>query len=88
MPRLKCSKCGNVFEMSFMSGVAAGLVHLGPYKLLKCPACGKRSFFNLYSSVQESVTWPEQEKLQQTEAQMTEQEIEKKKIEESKYERP
>ncbi|MCJ7560986.1 hypothetical protein MUO79_10285 [Candidatus Bathyarchaeota archaeon] len=64
--------------------------HLGPYKLLKCPACGKRSWFNIYSSVKDPITWPPEEKKQEQppEPQLTEEEEEKKRIEESKYEKP
>lgn len=89
MARLKCSKCGNVFELGnrLVAEVQGGLVRLGPYKLLKCPACGRRSFFNVYSSVKEPVTWPKQETPLQTEAPPSEEELEKKQIEESKYER-
>ena len=61
---------------------------MGPYKFLKCPACGKRSFFNVYSSVKEPVTWPKPEKETEAELQPTEEEIEKKRLEESKYEKP
>ena len=89
MARLKCSKCGNVFELGnrWTAGLQGGMVHLGPYKLLKCPACGKRSFFNVYSSVKDSVTWPKADKPPEAESPLTEDEAEKKRIEESKYER-
>ena len=56
---------------------------------MKCPACRKHSWFNVYSSVKEPVTWPAQEKQELTvEPELTEEELEKKRIEESKYERP
>ncbi|MGD0978576.1 MAG: hypothetical protein ABR962_05475 [Candidatus Bathyarchaeia archaeon] len=88
MIRLKCSKCGNVFEMDLSTAVVRGaLLHIGPYKWLKCPACGRRSMFNIYSSVKDPVTWPEQEKTPQAEPELTDEELELKRIEESKYEK-
>ena len=65
-------------------------VHVGPYHNMKCPACGKSSWFNVYSSVKDPVNWPPEakEQEQQSEQQMTEEELEKKRIEESKYEKP
>jgi len=66
------------------------MVRLGPLRLYKCPACGKRSFFNVLSSVKDPITWPSQEnsrELQTAEPQLTEAEQEKKSIEESKYEK-
>jgi RNase P subunit RPR2 len=86
MVRLKCKKCGNVFEQNRNAEVILS-PHIGPYKRLKCPACGKSSWFNAYSSVKDPVTWPpEQKKAEQPEPQLTEEELEKKRIEESKYE--
>lgn len=88
MVRLKCSKCGNVFELDRSEAVVQGmLVHLGPYKWLKCPACSRRSMFNVYSSVRDPVTWPQQEKTPQAEPKLTDEELEQKRIEESKYEK-
>ena len=88
MARLKCKKCGNVFEQDLSAGVILG-PHFGPYKMIECPACGKTSFFNVYSSVKDPVTWPPQEKKseQPAESQLTEEEMERKRIEESKYEK-
>ena len=66
------------------------MVRLGSYRRYQCPACGKSSFFNVLSSVNDPITWPPQEKRQgqQTaEPQLTEEEQEKKRIEESKYEK-
>jgi len=87
--RLKCSKCSNVFEIDRLSAMlgGTGLIKLGPYRYLKCPACGKRSLFNFYSSVKDPVTWPRSEQTQE-EAQpsMSEEEAEKKRLEDSKYE--
>jgi len=86
MARLKCKKCGVVFECEYKP--LASLVHLGPYKMMTCPACGKSSFMNVYSSVKEAVTWPPEEKQRQgAQPQLTEEELEKKRIEDSKYER-
>ena len=90
MVRLKCKKCRNIFEISNSSAVAQGLlVHVGPYQLIKCPACGKRSLMNIFSSVKDPITWPPEEKQpeQAAQPQLTEEELEKKRIEDSKYER-
>jgi RNase P subunit RPR2 len=88
MARLKCKRCGNVFDQDITAGMVLGL-HLGPYKRITCPACGRSSWFNIYSSVKDPVTWPPEEKKaeQQPVEQLTEEELEKKRIEESKYER-
>ncbi len=87
MTRLRCKKCGNVFELK--AGAFFLSVHVGPYHWMKCPACNRSSFFNAYSSVKDSVTWPLQEKSQEqtVETQLTEEELENKRIEDSKYER-
>jgi RNase P subunit RPR2 len=84
--RLKCKKCGNIFEQNLTARVVLG-PHVGPYKRVKCPVCGKSSWFNVYSSVKDPVTWPsEKKKAEQPEQRLTEEELEKKRIEESKYE--
>jgi len=87
MARLKCKKRGNVFEQDITAGMVLG-PHLGPYKRVKCPACGKSGWYNIYSSVKDPVTWPpeEKQKAEQPEQPLTEKELEKKRIEESKYE--
>ena len=85
MARLKCKKCGNVFEYEYKA--LSSLVHLGPYKQVQCPACGKNSWLNVYSSVKDPATWPAQEKQQPAQPQLTEEELEKKRIEDSKYEK-
>jgi len=87
MTRVKCKKCGNVFEQGL--GGAALAPHIGPLHYVKCPACGKRSWLNIYSSVKDPVTWPSEEKPPLVAPlELTEEEKEKKRIEESKYERP
>jgi hypothetical protein len=88
MTRVKCKKCGNVYEQGL--AIAAIAPHIGPLHYVKCPACGKRSWLNLYSSVKDAITWPPEEaKAQQAEAPMlTDEELEQKRIEESKYEKP
>jgi hypothetical protein len=51
--KAKCPKCKAVFDASRnFSGI-----HLGPYKYLDCPACGKSSFMNAYS--RDAITWPQ-----------------------------
>lgn len=87
MARLKCKKCGAVFEYQYHA--LSSFVHTGPYKFVKCPACGKTSFMNAYSSVKDPITWPAIEKQQEhpAESHLTEEELEQKRIEESKYEK-
>lgn len=68
------------------------LVHVGGYSPVRCPACRKTSWMNVYSSVKDPITWPPQDKQQQPatepEPQLSEEELEKKRIDESKYEKP
>jgi ribosomal protein S27E len=87
MSRVKCKKCEAVFEQGL--GGAALAPHLGPLHYVKCPACGKRSWLNLYSSVKDPVTWPPDERVQQAvpEPKLTEEELERRRIEDSKYEK-
>ena len=88
MARLKCKKSGEVFEYEYKP--LDSFVHLGPLKWVKCPACGKSSFFNVYSSVNDPVTYPPEEykpQKKEYEQALTEEEQEKKRIEESKYEK-
>jgi len=84
MVRLHCKKCNNVCETEFFNIMS---VHVGPYHILKCPACNKGGWFNFYSSVKDPVTWPVPEKTVTNERTFTEEELEKKRIEDSKYER-
>lgn len=77
----KCSKCGNVFDASrSFSGF-----HIGPWKQLKCPACGKISLMNTF--VKDPLTWTQEEQMQkQPEPELSSEELEPKRIENSKYE--
>jgi len=86
MTRVKCKKCQNVYEQGLGGAVLAP--HIGPLHYVKCPACGKRSWLNLYSSVKDPITWPpEDAKQQASPPQLTDEELERKQIEDSKYER-
>jgi hypothetical protein len=87
MARVKCKKCDAVFEQGL--GGAVFSPHVGPLHYVKCPACGKRSWLNVYSSVKDPITYPPQENQQEQEPQMalSEEELERKRIEESKYEK-
>jgi hypothetical protein len=86
MVRLKCKKCGNVFEQGLGGAVLAP--HIGPLHYMKCPACGKSSWFNVYSSVKDPLTWPPEARQEQVaQPELSEEELEKKRIEDSKYER-
>jgi hypothetical protein len=86
MTRVKCKKCSAVFEQGMGAAVLAP--HVGPLHYMKCPACGKRSWLNLYSSVKDTITWPMEEAKQKApEPQLTEEELEAKRIEDSKYEK-
>lgn len=61
--------------------------HIGPLHYIKCPACGKRSWLNIYSSVKDPLTWPPQEQKENLAPELSEEELEHKRIEESKYEK-
>jgi hypothetical protein len=77
----KCPKCGAVFEWHYQMTA----VHLGPLKLVKCPACGKRSMMNTMS--REPANWPKEETSEQKPAdELTEEEKLARRIKESKYE--
>ncbi len=84
MPRLKCKKCGAVFEQGLGGAILSP--HVGPYHYMKCPACGKRSWLNVYTSVREQVTYPPQARQPEEQIELSEEELEKKRIEQSKYE--
>jgi hypothetical protein len=79
----KCKKCGAVFDASN----SLSMFHIGPLKLLKCPACDKTSLMKAY--VKDQITWPTENKMQEQPSghQFTNEELEQKRIEESKYER-
>jgi ribosomal protein S27AE len=78
--RAKCPKCGAVFDASHsFSGV-----HLGPFRMLQCPACGKSSFMNSY--VKDPLTWPDHPTPAEQSSQLSDEELERRHIEESKYE--
>jgi hypothetical protein len=47
----KCPKRGEVFELPFRPS----LVHFGPWRYTKCPACGKGGMMNKF--VSDLVTW-------------------------------
>ncbi len=86
MVRLKCKKCSAVFEQGMGGAVLS--VHVGHLNYLKCPACNKSSWLNIYSSVKEPITWPPEEaKQQKQEPSLSVEELERKRIEESKYEK-
>jgi predicted Zn finger-like uncharacterized protein len=53
--RAKCPKCSAVFEVA----PGLSLIHAGPYRYVKCPACGKRSMMNNF--VDDPTTWPPEE---------------------------
>jgi len=87
MTRVICRKCTNVYEQSLAGVVIAP--HVGPLHYVKCPACGKRSWTNVYSSVKDPITWPPEakQKDQAFQLELSEEELENKRIEESKYEK-
>jgi rubredoxin len=84
MVRLKCKKCGAVFEQG--SGGAILAPHVGPLHYLKCPSCGKSSWINIYRSVEDPVTYPPQKKEPEQAKPLSEEEQERLRIEQSKYE--
>jgi len=86
MTRVKCKKCLAVFEQGMGGAVLAP--HIGPLHYVKCPACGKRSWLNIYSSIKDPITWPPEEHTKQAPIpELTDEEMEQKRIEESKYEK-
>jgi hypothetical protein len=88
MARVKCKKCNAVFEQGL--GGAMFSPHVGPLHYIKCPACGKHSWLNVYSSVSDPITWPPEEaqaQQQPAELQLSAEELERKRIEDSKYEK-
>ncbi len=79
--RAKCPKCGVVFDASHMFSS----VHVGPYKMLTCPSCGKTSFMNAYSK--EPINYPSKPQ-QDANPAVNDEELIRRRIEESKYEKP
>jgi len=89
--RAKCPKCSAVFDVK----LGVSLVHIGPYRYTKCPACGKSGMMNNF--VNGPITWPPEEAqtAEQNTAPLSDEEIQKraenlkkKRIEESKYDNP
>jgi DNA-directed RNA polymerase subunit RPC12/RpoP len=60
--RAKCPKCGNIFEVK----PGFSFVHAGPYRRIKCPACGKKSMMNNF--INDPITWPPKEKEEKDES--------------------
>jgi hypothetical protein len=79
--RAKCPKCGAVFELPLQPS----LIHIGPWRYTKCPACGKGGLMNNF--VSDPVTWPPEEH-PKDKAPESEDDVKKKRIDDSKYERP
>jgi len=78
--RAKCPKCGAVFDVA----LGMSLVHIGPWRRTKCPACGKSSMMNNF--VSDPITWPpEPESADRTPA-LSDEELMKKRLDESRYE--
>ena len=78
--RGKCPKCGAVFDIKPMPT----LIHVGPWRYTKCPACGKSSMMNNF--VGDPITWPPEARAEANLAPMSEEELKQKRLEESKYE--
>jgi predicted RNA-binding Zn-ribbon protein involved in translation (DUF1610 family) len=78
--RAKCPKCGAVFEVS----MGMSMVHFGPYRSTKCPACGKRSITNNF--VKDPITWPPDAAEMRNLPPASEEEIKERRVEESRFE--
>lgn len=78
--RAKCPKCHAVFEVS----PVPSLVHMGPWRSTRCPACGKRSITNNF--VSDPITWPPEAAIQEKGKPVTDDELKEKRLEESKFE--
>ncbi len=79
--RGKCPKCGAVFEIK----LSPSLIHIGPWRYTKCPACGKNSMMNNF--VSDPITWPPEAKEGgETQTPLTDEELRQKRMDESKYE--
>ncbi|MGA2200167.1 MAG: hypothetical protein ABSG45_09545 [Nitrososphaerales archaeon] len=79
--RGKCPKCGAVFEIR----PGLSVMHIGPWRYTKCPACGKNSMMNNF--VSDPITWPPEAKEGGVpQVSLTEEELKQKRLEESRYE--
>lgn len=78
--RARCPKCQAVFEVK----ASPSLVHLGPWRFTKCPACGKSSMTNNF--VSDAVTWPPDSADRGKAPSLTDEELRQKRLEESKFE--
>ena len=78
--RAKCPKCHAVFEVKPIPS----LVHIGPWRSTKCPACGKTSITNNF--VSDPITWPPEAANEAKGPQMTDEELKEKRLEDSKFE--
>jgi hypothetical protein len=45
--RLRCPKCGRVFDYEFVPGASFTAVRLGTSRYMRCPLCGKFSLFSM-----------------------------------------
>jgi hypothetical protein len=78
--RAKCPSCHAVFEVS----LGPSLIHLGPYRSTKCPACGKRSITNNF--VSDPITWPPEAASETRQPPMSDEELKERRLDESKFE--
>jgi hypothetical protein len=76
----KCPKCKAVFEIK----PGLSLIHLGPWRLTKCPTCGKSSMMNNF--VNDPITYPPEDVAKPEAPPMSVEELERKRLEDSKYE--
>ncbi len=49
--RLRCPKCGQVFDYDWVPGASFKAVRLGPQRYMACPLCGKWSRFDVYGGL-------------------------------------
>jgi len=78
--RAQCPKCKAVFEVK----PGLSVVHLGPWRYTKCPACSKSSMINNF--VSDPITWPPESVDQEKAPPMSDEELMKKRLEESRFE--
>ena len=48
--RLTCPKCGKQFDYNWVPGGSFTAVRLGYERYLRCPHCGQRSTFDIFST--------------------------------------